>query len=96
MRELNIGGSKVPAIGLGTWHMGDSASTRADEIKALQEGIHAGARVIDTAEMYGNGRSESLVAKPLRIYNEMIYSSSTKFYPQTPLLPEWNTVWIPA
>ncbi|MGF2385463.1 aldo/keto reductase [Lentilactobacillus otakiensis] len=66
MRELNIGGSKVPAIGLGTWHMGDSASTRADEIKALQEGIHAGARVIDTAEMYGNGRSESLVGEAIK------------------------------
>lgn len=66
MRELNIGGSTVPAIGLGTWHMGDSASTRADEIKAIQDGIAAGARVIDTAEMYGNGRSERLVGEAIK------------------------------
>ncbi|WCJ51210.1 aldo/keto reductase [Lentilactobacillus buchneri] len=66
MRELNIGGSTVPAIGLGTWHMGDSASTRADEIKAIQDGIAAGARVIDTTEMYGNGRSERLVGEAIK------------------------------
>lgn len=66
MRELNIGDSTVPAIGLGTWHMGDSASTRAEEIKAIQDGIAAGARVIDTAEMYGNGRSESLVGEAIK------------------------------
>jgi diketogulonate reductase-like aldo/keto reductase len=66
MRELKIGDSTVPAIGLGTWHMGDSASTRADEIKAIQNGVDAGARVIDTAEMYGNGRSESLVGEAIK------------------------------
>lgn len=66
MRELNIGDSTVPAIGLGTWHMGDSASTRAEKIKAIQDGIAAGARVIDTAEMYGNGRSESLVGEAIK------------------------------
>lgn len=66
MRELTIGDSTVPAIGLGTWHMGDSASTRAEEIKALQDGIKAGARVLDTAEMYGNGRSESLVGEAIK------------------------------
>ena len=46
--------------------MGDSASTRAEEIKAIQDGIAAGARVIDTAEMYGNGRSESLVGEAIK------------------------------
>lgn len=69
MRELTIGGTKVPAIGLGTWHMGDHPSTRSQEIKALQAGVEAGAKVIDTAEMYGNGRSESLIGEAIRDLN---------------------------
>ena len=65
MRELHLGDKTVPAIGLGTWHMGNSTATRAKEIKAIQAGIDAGATVIDTAEMYGNGRSESLVGEAI-------------------------------
>ena len=49
MRELHLGDKTVPAIGLGTWHMGNSTATRAKEIKAIQAGIDAGATVIDTA-----------------------------------------------
>lgn len=66
MRELHLGDRNVPAIGLGTWHMGDHAAIRGKEIKAIQAGIDAGATVIDTAEMYGNGRSESLVGEAIR------------------------------
>ncbi|WP_288639129.1 aldo/keto reductase [uncultured Lentilactobacillus sp.] len=66
MREVTIGDSNVPAIGLGTWHMGDNTATRETEIKALKDGIAAGARVIDTAEMYGNGRSERLVGEAIK------------------------------
>ena len=38
MRELHLGDKTVPAIGLGTWHMGNSTATRAKEIKAIQAG----------------------------------------------------------
>lgn len=69
MKKLLLGDRQVPAIGLGTWHMGDDQSTRAQEIKALQAGVEAGARVIDTAEMYGNGRSEALVGDAIRDLN---------------------------
>jgi diketogulonate reductase-like aldo/keto reductase len=46
--------------------MGDNTATRETEIKALKDGIAAGARVIDTAEMYGNGRSERLVGEAIK------------------------------
>ncbi|MCV3740950.1 aldo/keto reductase [Lentilactobacillus hilgardii] len=69
MKDLHLGDRTVPAIGLGTWHMGDSAATRSTEIKAIQAGIDAGASVIDTAEMYGNGRSENLVGEAIANIN---------------------------
>ncbi len=66
MRTVTLpGGAKVPALGQGTWYIGDSAAKRADEIAALQAGIDLGMTLIDTAEMYGNGRSEELVGEAL-------------------------------
>ncbi|WP_057878023.1 aldo/keto reductase [Levilactobacillus paucivorans] len=65
MREVTFGGTTVSAIGIGTWHMGDRTDRRDAEIAAIQAGIHAGARVVDTAEMYGSGRSENLVGEAL-------------------------------
>lgn len=65
MKQLTIAGQTVPAIGIGTWHMGDQPAQRSAEIAAIQAGIAAGARVIDTAEMYGAGRAESLVGEAL-------------------------------
>ncbi|AQU86874.1 oxidoreductase [Komagataeibacter nataicola] len=59
-------GTTVPALGMGTWNMGDSDSRRADEIKSIHAGLEAGIRVVDTAEMYGSGRSEKLVGEAIR------------------------------
>lgn len=59
-------GIQVPAIGQGTWYLGDHEETRAREIEAIQAGVEAGMTLIDTAEMYGNGRSESLVGEAIR------------------------------
>ncbi|WP_411348752.1 aldo/keto reductase [Paenibacillus sp. WLX2291] len=59
-------GTVLPAIGQGTWNMGDDASRRQDEIEALQRGLDLGLSVIDTAEMYGEGRSESLVGEAIQ------------------------------
>lgn len=58
-------GRQTPALGLGTWHMGDTPHTRAQEIRALQCGIDLGMTVIDTAEMYGSGRAENLVGEAI-------------------------------
>ena len=51
------GGVRVPAFGQGTWYMGDDRATRAEEIATLRLGIDLGATLVDTAEMYGDGRA---------------------------------------
>mgnify|MGYP000885361367 CR=1 FL=1 len=61
-------GMRVPALGQGTWYLGDSEKTRAGEIAALRAGIEAGMTLIDTAENYGDGRSERLVGEAVRPY----------------------------
>lgn len=59
-------GTDLPRIGQGTWCMGDDASRRSEEIAALRHGVELGLSVIDTAEMYGDGRSEELVGEAIR------------------------------
>lgn len=65
MRSSRFGSAdrSVPAIGQGTWHL-EQGSTRA-AVAALQRGLECGMRHIDTAEYYGSGRSETVVAKAL-------------------------------
>src|SRR6516164_2305476 len=58
-------GEKVPSFGAGTWHMGDNRGTRMEEIAVLQLALDSGATVIDTAEMYGDGRAEELVGEAI-------------------------------
>ncbi len=55
-------GAKMPAYGLGTWRMGETARTRTNEVAAVRHGIARGITLIDTAEMYGDGEAESIVA----------------------------------
>ncbi len=66
MQTVTIAGNQVPAIGLGTWHMGDDPSLQTQEINAIHAGLATGAEVIDTAEMYGSGRAETLVGKAIK------------------------------
>jgi diketogulonate reductase-like aldo/keto reductase len=65
MRTTTIAGDKVPVLGQGTWQLGDRADRRQQEIAALQLGIDLGMTLIDTAEMYGDGASEELVAEAI-------------------------------
>jgi diketogulonate reductase-like aldo/keto reductase len=58
-------GEPVPAFGQGTWHMGEDRRRAADETAALRLGIELGLTLIDTAEMYGNGRAEEIVAEAM-------------------------------
>ena len=57
------GGETVPAFGHGTWHMGEDRRRAAEEAAALRLGIELGMTLIDTAEMYGNGGAEEIVAE---------------------------------
>ena len=56
-------GEAVPALGLGTWRLGETASQRSAEVKAMRLAIEMGYRVIDTAEMYGDGGAEAVVGE---------------------------------
>jgi diketogulonate reductase-like aldo/keto reductase len=67
MKHVTLpGGETVPALGLGTWKMGVGDRDEAEQMKALQTGIDLGLTLIDTAEMYGDGRSEQLVGKVVK------------------------------
>ncbi len=71
----------LPRMGQGTWKMGEDPARRAEEIAALREGISLGMTMIDTAEMYGEGLSESLVGEAIRpLARESVYLVS-KVYP---------------
>jgi diketogulonate reductase-like aldo/keto reductase len=73
-------GENVPALGQGTWQMAEKADRRAQEIEALRLGVELGMTLIDTAEMYGEGAAEELVAEALAGERERIFLVS-KVYP---------------
>jgi diketogulonate reductase-like aldo/keto reductase len=56
-------GAVMPMLGLGTWGMGERASSRTAEVKAVRAAIDLGYRLIDTAEMYGEGGAEQVVGQ---------------------------------
>jgi aldehyde reductase len=74
-------GERVPALGQGTWMIGEKRSSRAGEIAALRRGIELGMTLIDTAEMYGEGASEQLIGEAIRGCRERVFLVS-KVYPQ--------------
>jgi len=73
-------GEKVPVLGLGTWRMGERKSERAAELKALKLGLELGVRLIDTAEMYGEGSAEEIVGEAMAGRRDSLYLVS-KVYP---------------
>jgi aldehyde reductase len=58
-------GEHVPALGLGTWRLGENPDTRAEEIATVKMAIDLGVTLIDTAEMYGEGLAEELIGEAL-------------------------------
>src|SRR3982074_1418219 len=73
-------GEKVPVLGLGTWRMGERKSERGAELKAVKLGLELGIRLIDTAEMYGEGVAEEIVGEAMGALRDDIYLVS-KVYP---------------
>jgi diketogulonate reductase-like aldo/keto reductase len=66
MKSISLpGGVTVPVLGLGTWRMGESKSARHREVAALRRALELGYRLIDTAEMYGEGGAEAVVGQAL-------------------------------
>jgi diketogulonate reductase-like aldo/keto reductase len=73
-------GELVSAFGQGTWHMGEDRATRAEEIETLRLGLDLGATLIDTAEMYGEGRAEELIGEAIAGRRNEVFLTS-KVYP---------------
>ncbi len=79
-------GHELPALGLGTWRMGEDRGRHAAELAALQLALDMGWRAFDTAEMYADGGAESLLGEALRsalrgsLSREAVYVVS-KVYP---------------
>jgi diketogulonate reductase-like aldo/keto reductase len=73
-------GKRVPVLGQGTWRMGESKKARTREVAALRLGIELGMSLIDTAEMYGDGGAEEVVAEAIDGQHKDIFVV-TKVYP---------------
>jgi diketogulonate reductase-like aldo/keto reductase len=73
-------GTRVPALGLGTWHMGERRDRAAREAAALRAGLDLGMTLIDTAEMYGDGGAERVVADAFAGVRDRVFIVS-KVYP---------------
>jgi diketogulonate reductase-like aldo/keto reductase len=73
-------GKHVAVLGQGTWRMGESKSARANEVAALRLGIELGMSLIDTAEMYGDGGAEEIVAEAIHGQHQGVFVV-TKVYP---------------
>jgi diketogulonate reductase-like aldo/keto reductase len=73
-------GERVPALGQGTWHMGENRRRAAEEEAALRLGIELGMTLIDTAEMYGSGGAEEVIARAAAGVRDNLFIVS-KVYP---------------
>ena len=81
MRTVTLpDGKRVPALGQGTWRMGENKRERATEVAALRLGIGLGMSLIDTAEMYGDGGAEEIVGEAIDGQHEEVFVV-TKVYP---------------
>src|SRR6516165_3250003 len=81
MRTLNLpSGRSMPVLGQGTWRMGENGTRRNAEVAALRLGLDLGMTLIDTAEMYGNGGAEKVVADALAGRRSEVFLVS-KVYP---------------
>lgn len=81
MQTLKLfSGKAIPILGMGTWQMGENARNRQSEINALSHGLDLGLSLIDTAEMYGEGGAEEVVALAIANRRAEVFLVS-KVYP---------------
>lgn len=79
-RVVLPGGEAVPALGIGTWMMGERSGARAQETESVRLGVELGMTLVDTAEMYGDGACESFLGDALAGLREKVFLIS-KVYP---------------
>ena len=74
-------GSDMPKLGQGTWRMGEDDTAYDREIKGLRYGIEAGIRMIDTAEMYADGKAENIAGNAISAFDRESLYIVDKVYP---------------
>ena len=74
-------GRKVPCIGQGTWFLGEHRDRFIREQEALTAGIDVGMTLLDTAEMYGNGKAEALIGRTIKGMDRSRLFLVSKVYP---------------
>jgi diketogulonate reductase-like aldo/keto reductase len=80
MRHLRLpSGGELPVLGQGTWRMGERGSDAEAEVAALRHGLDLGLGLIDTAEMYGDGRAEELVGEAISGRRDEVFLVSKVF-----------------
>ncbi len=72
-------GTEAPALGQGTWNMGENAAEAKREVESLRAGLDLGTTLIDTAEMYAEGGAEQIVGEAIRGRRDVFLVS--KVYP---------------
>ena len=81
MKKVRLpSGDLVSALGQGTWRMGEAPALLNQEIGTLRAGLDLGLSLIDTAEMYGDGRTETLVGEAIAGRRDEVFLVS-KVYP---------------
>lgn len=81
MRTVTLAtGETIPQLGIGTWHMGERRGDRTAEAKAIKAALDLGITLIDTAEMYGEGGAEEVIADATAGVRDELFIVS-KVYP---------------
>src|SRR5213595_1139097 len=81
MKTVQLSDGKiVPALGQGTWAMGEKSKSHTDEVASLRLGLDLGMTLIDTAEMYGDGGAEKVVGQAIAGRRDQVFLV-TKVYP---------------
>ena len=78
---ISADGAEIPRLGQGTWYLGEKRSAHQAELEALRAGIEHGLKLIDTAEMYGEGLAEKLVGEAIAPYDREQLFLVSKVYP---------------
>lgn len=73
-------GVSIPALGIGTWNMGEERAAEISEISSIRKSVELGMTVVDTAEMYADGKSEEIVGRAIVDIREQVFLVS-KVYP---------------
>ncbi len=79
-RVVLPGGTRVPALGIGTWMMGERPAARKEETESVRLGVELGLTLVDTAEMYGEGACETFLGDALAGLRDKVFLVS-KVYP---------------